>query len=314
MTLADWIAETRENVRRHGVAAGGRMAALNFWEGVLVRAGKTWNFGESVYERDWDVLVVADACRPDLLAEVADEYEYTRGYDPAADVFTSAASMSSEWMEKNFGADRADEVARTAYVTGNPFSRDLDADRFALLDEVWRYGWDDEFGGIPPRPVTDRAIATAREGDYDRLIVHYMQPHVPFRSGEFDTGHTFDAIGDPEDHEKYVWYRLRDGEVDREAVWRAYRDNLRWVLDDVALLRSNLDADRVVLTADHGNALGEWGCWEHPPYAPVPALKRVPWVETTATDDGEYEPSTDRRDERVADDDIEQRLSALGYK
>jgi len=32
--------------------------------------------GTNIYERDWDALVVLDACRVDILREVADEYEF----------------------------------------------------------------------------------------------------------------------------------------------------------------------------------------------------------------------------------------------
>ena len=311
MTLADWAAESRAAVAEYGPVWGGRIAALKLWEGVLIRAGQVYNWGESVYEKDWDALIVLDACRPDLLAAVTDDYEFL----PATvDTYDSPASQSAEWMDKTFGAASAAELGGTAYVTGNPFSRSLDAESFARLDEVWRYAWDDEFGGIPPRPVTDRAVAAGRETDADRLVVHYMQPHVPFRSGEFDAGHTLDAAVDGDDVGKYVWYELRDGEVSFDELWAAYRDTLEWVLDDVAVLLSNLDADRVVLTADHANAVGEWGVYEHPPHVPVPAVKRVPWVETTAEDTGDYEPSTPRGTAETDDEDVEQRLSALGYK
>ena len=311
MTFADWVAESRAAVAEYGPLQGSRIAALKLWEGVLIRAGHAYNWGESVYERDWDALIVLDACRPDLLREVTADYEFLPG---RVDTYDSPASQSEEWMEKTFGTASPAELEQTAYVTGNPFSRSLDASAFARLDEVWRYAWDDEFGGIPPGPVTDRAITAGRETDADRLIVHYMQPHVPFRSGEFDAGHTLEAALDGDDVGKYVWYELRDGEVSLEELWAAYRDTLEWVLDSVGTLLSNLDAERVVITADHANAIGEWGVYEHPPYVPVPAVKRVPWVETTAEDTGEYEPTTERIDAETDESGIEERLSALGYK
>jgi len=50
----------------------------------------------------------------------------------------------------------------------------------AVLDEVWTYAWDNELNTIPARPITDRAISTWRQEDVNKMIVHYMQPHVPF--------------------------------------------------------------------------------------------------------------------------------------
>ena len=103
---------------------------------------------------------------------------------------------------------------------------------------------------------------------------------------------------------------LRKGKIDRERYWSAYRDNLRAVLDDVELLLSNLDAETVVLTADHGDALGEWGIYDHPVGCLHPAVSKVPWVETTAEDTGDYEPSDVREGDETS---VEDRLRSLGY-
>lgn len=314
MTLGDWVEESADAVAEYGPLRGGRIAVLKLWEGALIRFGdRVWNWGTPVYEADWDVLVVLDACRPDLLSEVIGEYDFL----PATvDTHDSPASQSAEWMEKTFAPAYEEAVARTAYVTGNPFSRALDGDRFARLDEVWRYAWDDDFGGIPPRPVTERAVVAGRETDVDRLVVHYMQPHVPFRSEAFDAGHTLEEALDGENgDDAYVWYRLRDGDIDLDAVWTAYRDTLRWVLDDVAVLLENVDAPEVVVTADHANAVGEWGVYEHPPTVPVPAVKRVPWVRITATDRGGFDPDIEPPETNATtDEEIERRLTALGYR
>ncbi|WP_423997276.1 hypothetical protein [Halorubrum trapanicum] len=318
MTLTDWLRDSKARMNNLGLWRGLSASVNEFWVGSLRRLGHHWNYGGRIYEREWDVLIVLDACRVDLLREVARENEYDF-INPSFETFTSAGSMSKEWMVKNFGSDER-KTLETAYISGNPFTRDLDPDRFALLDEVWRYGWDDEFGGIKPRPVTDRAIAAGRDTDADRLLVHYLQPHVPFRSlqdiaidwgdPEKNFGVKDGAAGD----ERGPWQQYRDGDLSRKRLWDAYRDNLEWVLADVEILLSNLDADTVVITADHANAMGEWWCYGHPDYAPIPAVKKVPWVVTSATDEQSYEPSLKapiKEEEKV---DINKRLAALGYK
>jgi hypothetical protein len=324
MSLSDWLYETRERLQTEGIRRGTVTSTNELWVGALRRVGQILDFGERVYEREWDALIVLDACRVGLLREVAHKDGGPNGtypfLNPGFETFTSAGSQSAEWMDRNFNGGSDAEVRRTAYVTGNPFSRSLDASRFARLDEVWRYAWDDEFGGIPPGPVTDRAIAAGRETDADRLIVHYMQPHVPFRSMD---GSAVDW-GDPavgfgrrrggSAGDASVWEQLRDGQIDHEAVWAAYRDNLEWALESVETLLSNLDADRVIITADHANAMGEWWCYGHPDHVPVPAIREVPWVETTAEDTGDYEPVTEHSIEGVDEEAIDGRLAALGYK
>jgi hypothetical protein len=156
--------------------------------------------------------------------------------------------------------------------------------------------------------VTDRAIALARDRQHDRLIVHYMQPHHPFVAGGAPDGFAADPFG--RENETTVVDALRKGRISREAFWNAYRENLRLVLEDVAVLLANHDAETVVLTADHGDALGEWGIYDHPAGCLHPAVKNVPWTETTATDGGEYEPQV-VPSEREAD--VEERLRGLGY-
>ncbi|WP_101297446.1 alkaline phosphatase family protein [Halegenticoccus soli] len=312
MTFADWLAETRLRFDQEGLAAA-RPALSELYMGAWSRVGRAYNYGTPVWEREWDLLVILDACRVDLLRAVEGEYAFVDG---ALGTLDSVGSMSAEWLEKTFAPEYADEMRRTAYVTGNPFTErvGLDPNDFAALDEVWAYAWDEEARTIRPRPLTDRTIARCRGERPDRVIVHYMQPHAPFLSDPSlgtDLGTPDDGFGEVTET-KTVWQRLRDGEVDRGRVWNAYLDNLRIVLDDVALLLSNVDAGRAAITADHANAMGELGIWGHPDHVPLRAVKRVPWVVTSATDRGTHEPADWRPDEG-GERTIEQRLSDLGY-
>lgn len=262
--------------------------------------------GTNVYERDWDVLLILDACRVDLLRSVADEYEFV-GSAESVESVGSVGSMSKEWMAKTFTDEYAEEVSETAYITANVFSEEmLDADDFLELDEVWKYAWDNDAGTVPPRPVTDRIVKTAREEDPERIIAHYVQPHHPFIESDFG----FEAATFGPDSSDTVVDALRKGKIGRDEYWSAYQNNLRLVLDEVELLLSNLDADTVAITADHGDALGEWGIYDHPVGCLHPVVRTVPWVETKAEDTGEYEP----RDVREGDETtVEDRLRSLGY-
>lgn len=305
MTVVDWISETGDRIRKNGVA-GVRESAYELYIGGLRRANPFYGGGQHIYDREWDVLVLLDACRVDLMREVDSEYEFLGNLD----THTSVGSSSIQWMERTFSDDYAEEMARTVYVTGNPFSKQVLSDGDLLgLDEVWRYGWDDEAGTIPARHITDRAIAAGRNyEDCDRLIIHYMQPHFPSVPQPLTDGMNTATLGDGEGWDS-PWHRLRSGELDRYTVWSSYRANLEYVLDDVELLLDNLGADRVVISADHANAAGEFGVYGHPK-VPLRVLRDVPWYETTATDSAGYEPELKPNDERG---DINEKLSALGY-
>ncbi|WP_226004372.1 hypothetical protein [Natrinema salinisoli] len=330
----------------------------------------------SIWEREWDVCCVLDGCRLDLMREVAAAGHDALPGPEGVDSLWSVGSQSAEWMDRTFAPEYREEMARTAYVTGNPFSSQscehilitsddvlpLEADDFGVFHEAWREEWvDDDISTIPPDSLTDAAIAIWRareELGIDRVLVHYMQPHAPFRSqpgwffgsadiehwGQFTDGDDEDEIDledlepaerealealaeaeakedDDTDSMNDPWIKLRNGELAADAVWAAYRDNLEWVLDDVARLLANCDG-RVAMTSDHGNAIGEYGVWSHPPGTPVPALRRVPWVVREGHDRGACEPAlpdgireTSTDDETATDGtEIESRLEALGYR
>lgn len=304
MGLTEWARRSTARITEDG-REGAVDSLYELYGGLWRYLGWHVPRGTNVYERDWDTLVILDACRVDLLREVANEYPFVGPVES----FESVGSMSEEWMRKTFTDEYADETRQTAYVTSNVFSgRVLDADQFLELDEVWRYAWDEDLGIVPPRPVTDRAIAVARDRQPDRLIVHYMQPHHPFVAGNAPDGFDADPFG--QGTGTTVVDALRKGRISRDAFWNAYRENLHLVLEDVAVLLANHDADTVVLTADHGDALGEWGIYDHPAGCLHPAVKNVPWAETTAVDGGEYEPHLDQGDQRAG---VEERLRELGY-
>lgn len=320
MTFGDWLRESRYKLSRYGVFDGARSAAFDLWSGAASRLSRTagWDeTGDNYFDREWDVLLILDTCRPDALDEVATEYDYLDGFDPERDTVMSIGSTSFEWMDKTFSRTPTSVLSRTDYVCANghasKFGNELPdvADTFGLLDPVWEYGWDDEKGCVPPRRVTDRAIEVNRSRNPDRMIVHYMQPHAPYRSLELVERK---KQGDRDGVRGNVWDLLQAGNISRETAWNAYVDNLRWVLDDLELLLENLDAERVVITSDHGEAFGRLGFYGHYRYVPLRELREVPWVTVQSRDEETYEPrQTDRTDD-IDQRTLKERLRMLGYR
>jgi hypothetical protein len=307
MTFLDWVGRSLCYVRTDGLRSGVGRSAEEFVQGSLTRLDP-YVTGEPVFAREWDLLIVLDACRPDLLASVAPAFDFL---PRRPETVRSVGSSSWVWMERNFTAKWAAEMGETAYVTGNPYSSDyVDPSAFALVDEVWQYAWDDDRGTVPARPITDRAIDTARAHGPDRLLVHYMQPHFPSVPDPLGSAIDIETFGEGW---ASVWDDLEAGRVSKDRVWDSYRANLEYVLEDVQVLLANVDAETAVVTADHGNALGEFGFYGHPPLVPLPCVRRVPWVETTATDSGEYEPTVEGEHASLAADEVASRLEDLGY-
>lgn len=264
--------------------------------------------GTNVFSKEWDVLLVLDACRRDELRRLASDYDYLRSNEISS--HPTIASCTWNWIPRTFDGVSPDLLRETAYVTANPYSDSLD-EELRTVDEVWRYAWDEALGTVLPRPVTDRAITVAREEQPDRLIVHYLQPHSPFLnqidSFPEEVSH-FTAL---EGEGMGSWGYVQRGDMPVETAIDGYHYNLRQVLDDVTLLLNNMDAERVVITADHGEAFGEYGIYGHPPNTPIEPLLQVPWVETTATDEGTYQPTFDEQTQ--TQQSVEDRLQALGY-
>jgi hypothetical protein len=192
-----------------------------------------------------------------------------------------------------------------SYIGGT--SQVVEASELAVLDQPWQYVPDEQkpFVHTPPEYVTDRTIAVARETSPEKLLVHYTPPHSPYTANALTEGR------DLEPYEREPFQALRDG-VPLEQVWKAYLDELRLGLDEVETLLTNVDADRVAITADHGEAFGEYGIYSHPLGMPHPHVRRVPWAGTTATDTGEYEPTVDP-EAYDASRETKEHLKDLGY-
>ncbi len=108
----------------------------------------------------------------------------------------------------------------------------------------------------------------------------------------------------------------------REGLKRAYEANLELVLEQVAVLVEQLSG-AIVVTADHGELLGENRCYGHPPKSVNPIQLEVPWLviekgkampltretaeEVNSTDEDEG------NDSEQNDHEVIERLRALGY-
>lgn len=295
--IAAWAKESAARVRTDG-RRGAFVSLLPVWVKALQQTSRFADGGTSIWEFDWDLLLVMDACRYDLAASFVEEYAFLDGLEPS----WSVASWTPRWMRKTFTAESTPPNLR--YLCGNPSSDGrLDASLFDELDEVWRYGWDDDSGILPARVITDRVIEAARETPVTEkpIVAHYMQPHYPFitRDGERIFWSEPDA-----------WTRAQDRELSHRKVLDAYRQTMAYALDEVSLLLENVDAERVLITADHGNCVGEWGLYGHNAYIPIAALRKVPVAPTTATDHGTHQPATNYTNVETS---AEEQLSALGY-
>jgi hypothetical protein len=268
----------------------------NLWQPMWNTITSRYPVGTNVFDREWDVLVVLDACRVDALSG------HTGSFDWLNDVETmrSVGSMSAEWVVKTFTEGYINEMRKTAFISRNVWSqRIFDSELYKNQTVPVGDGYDSLRRGYPdwksissesfhhyervqptgnqddrihpestsvPHIVTDRAIKVGREMDPDRLIVWYTMPHTDFIADALDWSHESTSLNTlmsgPEVKrdlrpEEESWDPAKSGDVAKEKMWELYNRNLGLVLEYVNILLQNIDAKTVAITGDHGEGLGD---------------------------------------------------------
>lgn len=150
------------------------------------------------------------------------------------------------------------------------------------------------------KPLVDRAIALWQARDRSRplfLYLHFMDLHMPrrlpagdlwFPLPDYDWKARFNADGEPDfDGKRRRWDRsdARDfGPLDRAYFTTVYDNRLRYADGQIARLLAAVRADDpdlahtlIVVTADHGEELGEDGRVDHTASL-ADGVQHVPWI------------------------------------
>ena len=267
--------------------------------------------GISVPDQDWDTLVVLDGCRYDMFEELNSIEGDLRSV-------ISKGSESNEYLSENFAGRSLHD---TIYITANPYAANLPGDTFYQTINLLNDHWDSQTKTVLPSTVVEKTIEVHREHPNKRLIAHFMQPHYPFigNLGKEIQHKGIVAQQSIESNERHIWSGLLDNQTENSLnlVIAAYYENLQIVLPYVEKLHNSIDG-KTVVTADHGNLLGDrlWPIptrgFGHPPRLRMKDLVRVPWLEIT----GKRRKTTVEppiQDEAVDEDVIGDRLRALGY-
>lgn len=263
--------------------------------------------GTAVLKEDWDNLILLDACRYDV-------FEEHHQFNGELQSRQSKGAGTKEFLKANFQNESMKDIV---YVTANPqFFRHSEEINAAFHDviHVWRDdGWDNELGTVLPETMTEYAKRAAERYPDKALIIHYLQPHLPFLG---PMSHQYEELsrGFGEDG-------LKTPAVEREIYWQAYVETLERTLPHVEDLIAEL-VGKSVVTADHGQAIGErlapfpirdYGHWRG---NYIEELIKVPWliIESGERKNIVAERSILSTDDSTTDEQIaKQRLQQLGY-
>ncbi len=249
-----------------------------------------------IERRDWNVLVILDACRYDAYLMSRERPHWGR----LKPVY-SPASITPHWLVRTWlGGDWRD----TIYISGNIFAnksigamkhlhryfRYRLADKFLDIVEVWRNS-DPDTGAVPPERVyrayrmvrTRMRLRGLRLGRDYRLVIHFMQPHTPYLAtprlnhliNRLDRETRRDGVGLGFEYVYIPMLRRALGAKADKALWRLYMDNLERAARYARLIAEE-NRGYTVITADHGEMLGEYNLYFHFDVA-TPELRVVPY-------------------------------------
>ncbi len=294
--------------------------------------------GCDIMSRDWDNLLILDACRFDIFKQI-------NSIPGELDFVISKGSHSREFYRKNF-QDRL--YNDTVAVSANPYTPTVAQDTFFDLRTTFgdtqtaedksrvdtietNDGYTMEathVDNVNPGRLNELAMSSLERHPNKRLIVHYMQPHDPYlgemaadiRDSFREDGYSFrywaDADSVSDDDPNGLMALATDGQIAPEQMREVYKENLRITLGYIKDFLSKIDG-RTVITSDHGELLGERvgsKRFFHYNEMYVEELRKVPWLVIDSTDRRKVTAETPMSGDTVDETDIDEHLELLGYK
>lgn len=249
----------------------------------------------SFRENDSYLLIVLDACRFGEFSSIYESYftgDLKKAWAAGHNTFQYVRRCwSDEYSEVvyNSGATPINSHDTLSEDSGlwSRYQGYRPRNHIGTIVDVWNSDWAPELGTCPPGPVADHTIMAIEDGSQN-VVAHFFQPHAPYvgkpESGEFRLlGHANNKNASPRNNEpvdKPIWTAVRHGDITDDELRKAYCANLEAALTHACrVVKAGIEADLpVVVTADHGEALGEYGMYAHTK-APNPYVRVIPWLE-----------------------------------
>lgn len=274
-----------------------------------------WNYnhdGIDIFMKDWDNLIILDACRYDMFVE-------ENRLSGETQRIQSRGTSTIEFLRGNFDGKSLHD---TVYVTANPQlyqHRGQIEITFHTEKHVWREEWNEKKGTVLPETMTEYALKAAMEFPQKRLIFHYLQPHQPFldKNIQLDMGKIAKSAEDTLE----FWNKIGEAtsDISKDDLWDAYVNNLNAVLASVSNLMESVDG-KTVVTADHGEMISEKTAplpvdlTGHPQGIYIPPLVEVPWHIHRDGSRRNIEAEVPQKNQYEADNaPVREQLESLGY-
>jgi len=231
---------------------------------------------------NWKTLIILDACRYDVFKQHV--YNYLDG---SLMPVLSPSCVTSDWLNTIWSGKlwKKDVI----YISGNPSINRRTLRTVAKVHEAWRYGWSDKYMTMDPAALSEAfriealRLKLSGKSGHMRFVLHYVKPHAPYKNftkilrkhmPEYDM-----LLANRLTNEIITLSILYELFKEKDAVdaflKKLYIENLKWVLEEVSKIINKLPKP-IVITADHGELLGEYNLYFHRRIN-LPQLRIVPW-------------------------------------
>jgi len=213
-----------------------------------------------ILQKPWSAMLVVDAARPD----------YVRQQWPQFETVKAIGGITHMWFANLWQLCRGPMIVFSANPIVGWKQKRMNARSVEIVD-VWRDCWRDfgtgdaPLGSVHPSDMNGRVRAWVegpRGKVTPKIVVLYLQPHTPYIGKvrlPMAVGNLHDGLTG-KGHDKDILSMIRADRLTWKQVRAAYKSNLELVMPHALELASWLGKhleDPVIVTADHGEALGE---------------------------------------------------------
>lgn len=261
-----------------------------------------------IEKKNWDILIILDACRYDNFKTVYNDF--FSGYDLKNKI--SPTTDTQLWVNSMFlNKHCSDIIYITPIVCIDVW---LPKHSLFLIVKSWKKNWNSEYGIVMPDGTNKAFYDTIKSHPEKRYVIHYGQPHTPYINIVPDIPRTindtltrikssiiknvlFDVWSKIQFPDTWLWYinqflmikskKSNNGYTYFDQVYNlggwegirnAYINNLRYVLSYVKAIVDKYPDKNFVITADHGEYLGEDEKFGHKGKKGK-VINEVPWLE-----------------------------------
>lgn len=224
---------------------------------------------ELIETNDWSDIIIFDACRYDYFQKHYGKYFTGK----LSKVWNGGVGWTFDWYKRTF-RKKYDVVLFTPLpvIRTKRFS-DNKLVQFLLNPHPFLKVVGHRKIGAGPLDFTPEFVNEAiQKSDWKgRRIIHYFTPHPPFPNMPCTEG-----IGKA----GKVQQKLKNGEITLKDLHNGYVSNLKIAFEAAVDIMPYL-GKRVIITADHGECLGDCGMFFHGRRFKHEHIVNVPWFEVS---------------------------------